>query len=103
MEGWHEAACSAASLRDGPDPASSRDTEFSLPIDFAASTALIDEALIEPPSCSAKTKVLSYCKEKNTERKITENSLCIKLLIYANEKRNIVSSNKLDMSGNLEL
>lgn len=57
--GWHEAAW-AASRKEGPDPASSIDTELSSPKDFVASTALNDEALIEPPSCSAKTNVLIY-------------------------------------------
>lgn len=60
MEGWDEAACAAASLRDWPDPASSNDTELSPSKDFAASTALNDEVLIDPPSCSANTNVLSY-------------------------------------------
>lgn len=59
-EGWHDAACEATSLIEGPDPARSTDIEFSSPKDLAASIALNDEVLIEPPSCSAKTNVLSY-------------------------------------------
>lgn len=69
MEGWHEAACSAAFWSEGPDPASSRDTWFSSAKDFAASTALIDEAVTEPPSCSAKTKVLSCVDHTSEKRK----------------------------------
>lgn len=63
MEGWHEAAWAAASCREEPEPAINRDTELSTPKRLAASTALNDKALIEPPSCSAKTRVLSYVKK----------------------------------------
>ena len=59
-EGWHEAACAAASWSLGPDPANSNEMELSLPKDLAAFTALTDWILREPPSCSAKTKVLIF-------------------------------------------
>lgn len=77
MEGWNEAACAAASWREGPDPASNIETKLSSLKDFAASTALKDWALREPPSCSAKTNVLSYLEgflyEKMEESEIHNN------------------------------
>lgn len=60
MEGWHEAARAAAFCKEEPEPASNKDTGLSLDTNLAASTAHNDEALMEPPSCSAKTSVLSY-------------------------------------------
>lgn len=72
IEGWHEAAYLAASWTEGPDPASSIEIELSLPKDSAATTALKDWALTEPPSCSPKTSVLIYSgrKEGAMRRKI---------------------------------
>lgn len=90
MEGWHAEACSAASLREGPDPARSRDTEFFSPNDFAASTALIDEALTQPPSCSAKTNVLSYFKR---EKKYKKTSYASKLPIW--DRKHVPSKQEL--------
>ena len=69
-EGWHEAACAAASWREGPDPANSTEMELSLLKELAAATALTDGAFIEPPSCSARTNVLTYIEKDNNNNKI---------------------------------
>lgn len=44
--------------------------ELSLLKELAAATALTDGAFIEPPSCSARTNVLTYIEKDNINNKI---------------------------------
>lgn len=60
IKGWHKEACVAACWREGPEPANNIEMELSSFKHFAASTELIDDELMEPPSCSANTSVLIY-------------------------------------------
>lgn len=90
-DGWHEAARAAASWREGPDPANSMEMELSLLKELAAATALTDGAFIEPPSCSARTNVLTYIEKDNNNNKIEATEIKIVNLERGIKEANIIS------------
>lgn len=78
-EGWHDAAWDAALRRARPDPPKRTVTDFSLLTTAAAAIALKDDCFTNPPSCSAKTNVLTL--EKSEYHQNNKNISCIKQAI----------------------